>query len=49
MDKQSLKAIIMAILSPNGIGGELNKTSFTNLDNNSQKIIDHCMKEKDNG
>ncbi len=33
----------MAILSPNGIGGELNKQSFSNLSNNAQKIIDHCF------
>lgn len=46
MDRKAIKAIIMAIMSPVGIGGSLNKDAFANLDKNSQRIVDHCMGEE---
>ena len=47
MDKGTLKAIVMALMSPMAIGGTLNDTSFKNLDTNAQRIIDHCVAKPD--
>lgn len=47
MDRGTLKALVMALLSPSGIGGELNKVSFKNLSNNADKIVEHCFNETD--
>lgn len=46
MDKSVVKALVMALISPVGIGGTLNDASFRNLDINAQRIVDHCMGEK---
>ena len=45
MDKQQLKALIMAMMSPNGIGGVLNDVSFKNLDANATRIVEFCCPE----
>ena len=47
MDKGTLKAIVMALMSPMAIGGTLNDVSFKNLDTNAQRIIDHCVAKPD--
>ncbi len=45
MERHELKSIIMALLSPSGIGGELNDTSFKNLNYNSERIVSFCEQE----
>ena len=39
MQRNELKAIVMALLSPSGIGGPLNDVSFKNLNYNSERIV----------
>ncbi|MCK5613702.1 hypothetical protein KAR91_68190 [Candidatus Pacearchaeota archaeon] len=39
MENSQLKAIIMAILSPSGIGGPLNASAFKNLNDNADRIL----------
>lgn len=48
MDRGTLKALVMALLSPSGIGGSLNSVSFKNLSENSERIVNHCLPIKHN-
>lgn len=47
MQRYELKALVMALLSPSGIGGELNDVSFKNLNRNSERIVSYCEREQE--
>ena len=47
MQRNELKAIVMALLSPSGIGGLLNDVSFKNLNCNSERIVSFCEQEQE--
>ncbi len=46
MKRSELKALVMALLSPSGIGGALNETSFKNLNYNADRIVSYCEAEQ---
>jgi hypothetical protein len=47
MQRYELKSLVMALLSPSGIGGELNDVSFKNLNRNSERIVSYCEREQE--
>lgn len=45
MNKNELKAILMAIMAPNGIAVNFHKQTLENLDKNAEQILTLCHVE----